>query len=167
MNPIGGNELIMVFDRIVAAVLPGTTIPKPHATQHVQLKGIGQRRGEDALIYSIPNHNDPSHPYQKGVTRSELEQAYCELRRSKSISRAWFNREMQAAAAEGGCNFTTIGGLFQLIGTARYSSIGKYEWTNQESGGCPESERVSKSHVAAAAAHLSKSWLRGRTPRGR
>ena len=160
------NEFMMVFDRIAAAVLPGTTIPKPHATKPVQLKGIGQRRGEDALIYSIPNESDPSQPYQKGVTRSELEQAYCELRRSKSISRAWFNREMQAAAAEGGCNFTTIGGLFQLIGAARYSSIGRYEWTDRESGGCPEPERLSKSHVAAAA-HLSESWLRGRTPRGR
>jgi len=126
---------MMVFDRIIKAVPPGTTIPKPLATKPFRVKGVGKRRGEDALIYFIPNHTDPSRPYEKGVTRSELEQAHDELRRSNGISRAWFNRELRTAAAEGGCNFTTIGGLFQLIGVARYASIGRYEATTQEESG--------------------------------
>lgn len=122
----------MVFDQIVAAVPPGAVIPKPHATAPFKMKGVGRRRGDDALIYFIPNHRDPSHPYQKGVTRSELEQARHELRHAGRITRNWFNRELRGAATEGGCNFTTIGGFFALIGIARYSAAGVYEFVDRK-----------------------------------
>ncbi len=50
-------------------------IPKPAAQADFTVKGWGKRRGEDALIYRIPNHTDPTHPYEKGITVSEWRQA--------------------------------------------------------------------------------------------
>jgi hypothetical protein len=38
---------------------PGTVIPKPEAKDDFTVKGWGKRNGEAALIYFIPNHNDP------------------------------------------------------------------------------------------------------------
>lgn len=61
-----------------------------------------------------------SKPYQKGITSSEWRLAHEQLARTGEFSRAWFNETMPACAKEGGCNFTTIGGIFQLLGEAEY-----------------------------------------------
>ncbi len=102
------------------ALRPGTVIPKPNAQADFIVKGWGARRGQRALIYNIPNHKVPTKPYEKGITGSEWEQAFERLTTNGDFSRQWFNRFMPAWAKEGGCNFTTIGGVFVLLGHATY-----------------------------------------------
>ena len=105
---------------------PGTVIPKPEAQGDFTVKGWGKRSGETALIYFIPNHNDPHKPHQKGITVGEWEQAYRQLLTTGEFTREWFNAQMPRCSMEGGCNFTTIGGILSLIGLADYSNRGVY-----------------------------------------
>lgn len=105
---------------------PDTVIPKPEATADFKIKGWGTRRGEPALIYRIPNHKTPGKLLEKGITISEFEGAYAEIMASGELTRAWFNSVLGRCAQEGACNFTTIGGIFELIGLVRYSGRGSY-----------------------------------------
>jgi hypothetical protein len=116
----------MIITRILTEAPPGTVIPKPDARRPFYVKGRGTRRGEPALIYTIPNHRDPRHPYEKGVTANEFEAAYGELLATGELTHRWFNEHLSACAAEGPCNFTTIGGLFQRLGLAEYVPRGVY-----------------------------------------
>lgn len=104
----------------------GTIIPKPAAKGDFRVKGWGKRRGEAALIYLIPNHRDPTTPHQKGVTVSELQRARKQLERTGEFTRLWFKENLPDCSKEGDCNFTTIGGLFCLLGLASYESRGVY-----------------------------------------
>lgn len=116
----------MISDRIRLNVRPNTVVPKPEAVADFKIKGWGNRRGQEALIYFIPNHKDPGKPYQKGITTTEFTAAYNELIKSGELTRHWFNSKLPACAKEGGCNFTTIGGVFQLLGIASYAGNGSY-----------------------------------------
>jgi|SRR3990172_6005088 len=115
----------MIVDRITNEIMPGQIIPKPF-TKTNSVKGWGKRRDQPALIYYIPSRNSNKKPYQKGVTESEFELAYRHLMQTESLTRKWFNENLTDCAAEGPCNFTTIGGIFQLLGIARYVGKGLY-----------------------------------------
>jgi len=115
----------MIINEIKEKVHSGDIIPKPDAKADFIIKGWGKRRGENAFIYFIPNHNNSEKPYQKGITESEFEKAYNQLICQGEFSRIWFNQEMKDCASEGGCNFTTIGGIFILLNVAFYER-GKY-----------------------------------------
>ncbi len=114
----------MIADQL-ARIEPGTVIPKPRAKGEFVVKGWGTRRGERALIYRIPNNKNPGRPYEKGITVSEFEQAYEKIMTSGEFSSRWFNENMNECSKEGSCNFTTIGGIFQLLGLAGYN-LGVY-----------------------------------------
>jgi hypothetical protein len=116
----------MIIERIRSHILEGTVIPKAKTRAEYRMKGWGQSRGEIALVYTIPNRKHPDHPHQKGITESEFRQAYGELQRSGKLTRAWFNNHFSKCAKERPCNFTTIGGIFQLLGEANYSGQGLY-----------------------------------------
>jgi hypothetical protein len=117
----------MLLDRILSEIEPGTEIPKPDAHGAFRLKGSGVRREERAVIYTIPNHRDPSRPYEKGITASELEKAHEELVKSGQLTHAWFKSHLPGCAREGRCNFTTIGGLLKLLRLAEYVERGVYQ----------------------------------------
>ncbi len=110
----------------IEALSLGTPIPKPMSADTSRLARWGTRRAERALIYSMPNHKNPQKPHEKGVTLNEFQQAFEQLLDTGFFSRQWFNSNMVACRNEGSCNFTSIGGIFQLIGFARYDSAGKY-----------------------------------------
>ena len=116
----------MIVEKIRRAIPPGTVIPKPKAKAEFVVKAWGRRRGEPALIYTIPNRKNPTKPSEKGVTESELERAYEQLQRSEQLTHAWFKKNFPKCMKEGPCNFTTIGGIFELLGEARYSTRGVY-----------------------------------------
>lgn len=116
----------MVLDEILRVTPKGTVVPKPRARGEYIIKGLGKRRGEKALIYTIPNHKNPQKPYEKGVTVSEIQEAYAQLIASGTFTRQWFEKNLPECNAEGGCNFTTIGGLFVLLGEAAYEGAGTY-----------------------------------------
>lgn len=121
----------MIADKIraLAEQSIGIEIPKPVAKAPFRIKGIGKRRREEALTYLIPSHSPRTSHYIKGITLSEFEKAYSELISSKKLTRKWFNLELQDCAKEGACNFTTIGGIFQLLGLAKYKERGIYVHT--------------------------------------
>lgn len=104
----------------------GKVIPKPKAKADFTIKGIGKRRGQKALIYRIPSHSQKSPFYEKGITISEFQDAYDCLLTSGKFTRAWFNENMPKCAQEGACNFTTIGGVFELLGFAEYTEKATY-----------------------------------------
>jgi hypothetical protein len=116
----------MLLDRILAELAPGTKIPKPAAQGTFKVKGEGTAYGERAILYTIPNRKNPDRPRQKGVTATQLEQAYGQLLRTGELTRAWWNENVRLSDAEGGCNFTTVGGLLTLLGEAEYASVGVY-----------------------------------------
>ena len=105
----------------------GESIPKPEVKADFTIKGMGRRRGEEAMIYRIPSHSEKSLYYEKGITLSEFKTAYYELIAKGNFTRTWFNENMKACAKEGGCNFTTIGGVFILLDLATYSERGIYQ----------------------------------------
>jgi hypothetical protein len=104
----------------IKRLVPGTVIPKPEGGDFRIKRWGGKRRGELALIYTIPNKNTPTKPFEKGVTSKEWTQAFDRLMKEGEFSRGWFNMYMTACAKEGGCNFTSIGGVFEFLGYAAY-----------------------------------------------
>jgi hypothetical protein len=123
------GEKTMVIDRVFKIASPCTVIPKPEAKGKFRVERMGTRRGERALIYSIPNYNDPKNPYKKGITASEFEKAYDQLMHTGVLTRSWFKRSLSACEADGPCNFTTVGGLFILLQKATYAERGVYRKT--------------------------------------
>ncbi len=115
-----------IVEEIRTKITSGTVIPKPEAKADFMVKGWGNRRDQAALIYFIPNHNNKDKPYQKGINVSEWRLAYNRLLEAGVFERNWFNKNLNDCAAEGGCNFTTIGGIFELLGLADYSASGVY-----------------------------------------
>ena len=122
----------MIVDRIRKSIFPGMIIPKPEANADFIVKAWGNRRGEHALTYYIPNHRNPQKPYVKGITESEFEKAFVELENSGEFTRVWFNKNLPICAKEGGCNYTTIGGILELLREAIYSSRGVYKRSHIE-----------------------------------
>ena len=116
----------MIFEQIVEKAPEGTVIPKPKAKLDFRVKGIGKRRGEEAIIYFVPNHKNLACPNEKGINRTEFEKAYEQLSMTGQFTREWFKTNLPDCNNEGSCNFTTIGGLFDLIGKAKYTGPGKY-----------------------------------------
>ena len=115
-----------IMELIEQTAVPGTVIPKPEARGDSIVKCWGRRRGERALVYKIPNHNDGKKPYEKGITESEWVEAHNRLNETGEITRKWLRCAMARCNVEGGCNFTTIGGVFELLGVARYVECGTY-----------------------------------------
>ena len=115
-----------LIERLEAEFEPGRLIPKPETDTEYRVKGWGRRRGERALIYSIPNRKDKSRPYHKGVTVSEWKRAYERLVSAGELRRSWFRSALPACHREGSCNFTTVGGVFVLLGLAVREERGAY-----------------------------------------
>lgn len=120
------NNKMVVIDRVFKIAPPGTVIPKPFATGQFCVVRKGKHRRARALIYSIPNKKRPRCPYEKGVTASEFKKAYNQLINTGQLTRRWFKKKFPACEAEGSCNFTTVGGLFILLGRAIYATRGVY-----------------------------------------
>jgi hypothetical protein len=76
------------------------------------IKGLGKRQGEDAIVYLVPNREDPTKPFPKGVSASELRSAYGRLLSSGEFTRRWFNSAMRECAKCAPCNFLAMGAVF-------------------------------------------------------
>jgi hypothetical protein len=121
----------LIVEKIRDSVPSGTVIPKPNSKAEFFVKSWGRRRGEQALVYAIPNHKDPERPHEKGITQTEFERAYVELQRAGALTRTWFNKNLPKCAEEGSCNYTTVGGIFELLGEAKYLGKGIYARCNK------------------------------------
>ena len=110
----------MIIEKIKCIAVTGIAIPKLEAKEKFTIKGWGKRRGEDALVYIIPNTKNPQKHNEKGITVSEFEKAYKQLCDSGELTKVWFNKHLGKCANEGSCNFTSLGGIFELLGEAKY-----------------------------------------------
>jgi len=120
----GGN--IMIIERIKSDVRPGTIIPKPQSAREYRVVGWGQSRGEDALVYSIPTRLSRTKPSKKRIKISDFKAAYDVLVKTGEFTYSWFEDTLPDCAKDGSCNFTTIGGIFELLGEAQYGERGVY-----------------------------------------
>ncbi len=121
----------MIVKTIRENISPDTVIPKPFAQEKYIVKGWGRRRGEKALIYYIPNKKNPDCPHQKGVNVSEWRAAYKRLVVAGKLTTSWFKENLSDCYKAGSCNFTTVGGIFEILGLARYVKRGRYEYLGE------------------------------------
>ena len=62
----------MIFERIKKEIKKDDIIPQPREKGY-KVKGFGKSRrnetkGEETLVYFIPNHNNPSYPNEKRIS---------------------------------------------------------------------------------------------------
>ena len=112
-----------LIERIIEKAPPGTVIPKPK-TDRQEVIGWGWSKGEEALVYSIPNKKCKAKQSTKRIKVSDFEDAYKVLMKTGQLTREWFNQNLPDCAKGGDCNFTTIGGIFCLLGDAVYWGSG-------------------------------------------
>lgn len=108
------------------SIAPGTVIPKPSADLPFVVEGRGIRRGSSALIYKVPSRRGGP-GWSKGITDDEFSAAYQEFQASGKFTRAWAKTHLAPCLREGSCNFTSLGGILELLGLAHYSSRGIYQ----------------------------------------
>ena len=70
------------------------------------------------------------------MTESELKKAYDQLMATGELTRAWFEASIPGSKSKP-CNFTAIGGIFELMGWADYDRPGMY--CKKQTGNLPES----------------------------
>lgn len=116
----------MMIERIKSDIRPGTIIPKPQSAGEYRVVGWGQSRGEDALVYSIPARLSGGKASKKRIKISDFKAAYHVLVKTGEFTHSWFKENLPDCAKDGSCNFTTIGGIFELLGEAQYAGRGVY-----------------------------------------
>src|ERR1017187_2252716 len=95
----------------------GTSIPKVESTKNYQIKAWYYKDGEEQFSYTVAN---------KAFPVSWICGCFEELRKTGELRTAWFRESFYDGEDLGGCNFTTIGGLFILIGIAKRARKGLY-----------------------------------------
>jgi hypothetical protein len=120
----------MLISRIKAVATPGTRIPKPESDQIYEVRGWTTSRGEEALVYQIPKKPGTKRASQKRIPVSAFQKSFVVLTESGTLTRRWFQTVFPVLDDDGTCNFTTIGGIFELLGEARYLERGVYAKVN-------------------------------------
>jgi hypothetical protein len=100
---------MMIFPQIQA--IPAGTKLDPDYT----VKGLGKSRGEDALVYLVPNRR-VGKPSEKRIRQSEWEAAYQHLSNGGHITRTWFKQNTPDAYKDGPCAFRVMGEVLVLLG---------------------------------------------------
>jgi len=119
----------MLLSRIKAVAKPGITIPKPYSKGKYIVERWGISREEEALVYSIPKRPATKSQSMKRIRGSDFQAAYKVLNETGLFKSTWFDKYLPQCAKDGRCNFTTIGGIFELIGDAKYIQKGVYKKT--------------------------------------
>ena len=114
------------LDRIKKVAVAGRTIPKPTSSHGYAVIEWGISRGEEALVYRIPTKGNTVRASTKRVPSSVFEAADGVLAATGEITRAWFAKTFPKVWADGACNFTTLVGVFELLGDVTYAEPGKY-----------------------------------------
>ncbi len=116
-----------IIREIERVALPGIVIPKPD-TKMQKIKGWGHSRGERALVYTIPNKKDNTKLSSKRVKESDFRKTHDQLIKNGTFTKQWFAENLPECSKDGDCNFTTIGGIFVLLGVAEYAEPGVYRF---------------------------------------
>jgi len=62
----------------------------------------------------------------KTCSTSNFKAAYDVIVKTGEFTYDWFEDNLPDCAKDGSCNFTTIGGIFELSGKAQYAGRGAY-----------------------------------------
>ena len=116
-----------MLSKIKQTVLPGVAIPKPVSKEVYLVVGWGRSRGEEALVYELPPKPNTKKASRKRLPASVFDAADKEFQQNGQITRTWFQTNFPAVDADGDCNFTTLGGVFELLGRAVYAVPGIYK----------------------------------------
>jgi len=111
------EEIIEMILNDTNIVVGKTNIPKPQGKPCIILY-INKNNENNFLKYSTG---------KKTISKAEFIGAYRRLLDNKSFTRQWYNENFQKKAATSPCNFTSIGGIFILLGIAKYKIKGCYE----------------------------------------
>ena len=106
----------------VKAIPKGTQIPKPESDEIYTVVGLGKSRGEPALVYQIPGKSKST----KRVPLSAFKWADEQLVTTGKLVHSDFTDAFPKVDNDGGCNFTTLGGVFVLMGDAFYETRSVY-----------------------------------------
>ena len=77
-------------------------------------------------MYSIPTRLSGGKASKKRIKISDFKAAYDVLVKTGEFTYSWFKDNLPDCAKDGSCNFTTIGGIFELLGEAQYADRGVY-----------------------------------------
>ena len=114
-----------ILQEIKKIALPGLKIPKPYAHSNYKIVKWAYKNGENIMYYSIPNKMNINKPYIKSIKESDFKKAYAQLLETGSLNRKWFNKELQHDSYCHPCNYTTIGGVFELLKIVTYDTKSK------------------------------------------
>ena len=117
------NKIQQHVERLVRAK---AIVPKPQSTETYRLVRIGKSRGARALIYELPKRPESKRVSTKRIPLSVFEECANQLSGTGSLTRTWFIDHYPKLESDGTCNFTTVGGVLQLLGLALYSRPGEY-----------------------------------------
>jgi hypothetical protein len=95
----------------------GTSIPKVESTRNHQIKDWSFKGTKESFSYTVAS---------KSMRVSWIRGCFEELGKTGELRTAWFRESFYDGEDLGGCNFTTIGGLFILIGIAKRARKGLY-----------------------------------------
>ena len=109
-----------ILQEIKKITLPGLKIPKPKCVANYQVIKWVYKNDENIMRYSIPNKINVGKPYTKSIKESDFKKAYIQLSKVGLLNRNWFNKELQHDSYCHPCNFTTIGGIFELLEIVTY-----------------------------------------------
>lgn len=104
----------------------GTVIPKPEAVSEFRINGWVDSTDGEALAYIIPSHAVPPRAHSKTVSTRRIKLSFARLMTTGELTRSYFRTTGAKNTDEGGCNFTTVGGLFCLLGFAEYAGNAAY-----------------------------------------
>lgn len=109
-------------DAVVELYKNNTPIPKPNTSARILKVAVANIHGEekDSFYYSIGSSK------KKPVPFDTLYAAYQRLTETGTFSRAWYKETFPVEVADCPCNFTTIGGVFIVLGFAEYMENGVY-----------------------------------------
>jgi hypothetical protein len=99
----------------------GTVIPKAESEKEYRITRWFYQDGQEWFSYSIAN---------KSIPISWVRGCFDQIQTTGELRTAWFRNTFYSGKDLGSCNFTTIGGLFVLLGAAErvregvYSSVG-------------------------------------------
>ena len=105
------------FDSWLRRLKPGACIPKPESRERYQFLGWVRVGGDECFAYSVAN---------KAIPKWWIRDCLTELMQTGELRTKWFRKTFYGSKDLGGCNFTTIGGLFTMAGVARRAARGLY-----------------------------------------
>ena len=115
-----------IIETIKKRLPPGTVIPKPESVSEFRIKDWKGEGDDEELAYIIPSHADPPRPSSKRIPSRRIRASFARLMSTGELTHVWFTTTAKNGKVEGGCNFTTVGGIFCFLGFAEHAGRGRY-----------------------------------------